>query len=237
MELSRDALLHDIGQSSVAILEADEDGHASADHRALRGVCQKLADSRLELRECGRLVVTEDDAGVGPDDLTERPVRAVRAIWKTAAAQHTQRRLSRAPKGFLDEARLAHACLPKHGHQLWPRPRGDCANRVKEYAKLLLATDELSMQRREASMLDRNFRARTDCWMGEDRLGLPLGDYAPGGPVLDRAAAERTGALADEDLARLGALLETRPDVDRVAGDKELRRVSGARHGLPRVHA
>jgi hypothetical protein len=98
-----------------------------------------------------------------------------------------------------------------HGHQLWPRLRGDRAKRAKEYAQLSLATNELGAERREASMLNRNCRACADGWVREHRLGLPFRDDVPRGRVIDRAAGERPCALADEDLARLGALLKTRP--------------------------
>ena len=67
-----------------------------------------------------------------------------------------------------------------------------------------------------------------------DRIRLPLERERCDRLDLDRAAGEQAGLLADQDLARLGGLLQPGGDVDGVAGGEPL---LGTRDDLAGVHA
>jgi hypothetical protein len=58
--------------------------------------------------------------------------------------------------------------------------------------------------------------------VGRKRVSLPLQYERLDRLDLDRAACEQAGLLADQDLARLGGLLEPGGNIDRIAGGQTL---------------
>ena len=105
---------------------------------------------------------------------------------------------------IVDELRLAAA-----------RPR---AVRREQELDLALAADEgrgaARRRRADALSVTRPHAARRQ----STPPGFPFASTVARLVELERAAAPRRRALADEDLARLGRLLEPRRDVHRVAG-------------------
>ena len=106
--------------------------------------------------------------------------------------------------------------------------------RSTQRRELALASDE----RRVQSPLERGGDGRDlEQAVRLDRLALALDLERPERlerrGVVDQATRER----ADDDLVRLGGLLELRGDADRLAGDQTLPRVRRRRDDLARLHA
>ena len=100
-----------------------------------------------------------------------------------------------------------------------------------ELGELVLAADERRVEaaRDELGALDEPVEAE-----GGDRLRLALGVERLDRLGPDRVADEPVGRLAEQRLARRGALLQPGGDVDRVAGGE---RVALAGDDLARVDA
>ena len=159
------------------------------------------------------------------DHLDNGPVRDSLAVGEAAAVDDPgidrRERLD-------DEPRLPDSGIPDDRDQLAPLLRLRALPGLPDGRELALTADEACLVAalrcgKRVHEAERRHRFRLALQLERlDRLDL------------DRSAYELEGRLADQDLARIGGVLEPRGDVDRVPGRQSL---LGARDHLPRVHA
>ena len=195
-------------------VDAEERHEPLGDERGVAVGAEELGD--LAPRQLGPVALA-DPGGVheGRRDRPERDALAVRE----AAPLDDGRLVAEPGRELVAEARLARTGRAEHGDDL-ARPLGrDAREGVLEPAELALAADEV---RREVPRPAA--RAGDDLVQlpRDERLGLALDRERPDGRRRDGVADEVVGGLAEQDLARLGGLLEAGGDVDGVAEDRVL---------------
>ena len=181
--------------------------------------------------------VAVEQAEVLPDDLAERPVRTGRPVGRTAAgATQRLRRLGAAPRPELaQQTRLADARLTHDRDGLGPAGRARALVRLAQLRELGVAADERGAQAGEPARAHEGERADELPARHTFRLALRLDAHR--GVELERPGDQRGGSFADEDLARVGGLLEPRGHVDGVPGDERAPLAGPADHHLARVDA
>jgi hypothetical protein len=184
--------------------------------------------------ELGRIAVS--DAELLLDDLAERPVRGVPVGETPAGAPTRLRLLLREPLPQLPgQPRLADTRVAEDRHEVRRAELDGPAVGGAEQLELGVAADEGRPQAAHAA--GPHERQRADDKAAGNRLGLPLRLDRRRRPELEGATGERDGALAGEHLPRRCGLLESRRDVDRVAGDERAARARLADDHLSGVHA
>jgi hypothetical protein len=186
----------------------------------------------VQLRDRFWRIVRLGDRGRLTNDLAERPERDAVAVRQTVPAQDGRLAVS-AGNERLDEPGLAQAGLAEHGDDL-AGVRGDgVVERGIDDRELDLASDHRPVK----PARDADLSAHGVQLVRRDGLRLALQRERLDGFDLDRVPHQLVRRLADEGLHLAGRLLETRRDVDRIAGDEAL---SGARvvgDDLAGVHA
>ncbi len=193
-----------------------ESNHARSDSSSTRP-----ATVSPELRGRQVLVVGLEDAGLGLDDLAERPERDPLAVRQAAAVSPgddvrpvVERR---AQLGY--EPALADARLAEHGDELHRRLALRAEERLEQERALVLAADERRV-RRGLGLADAAPRVRRA--PDGDRIRLALRDDRLEGLVGDRALRRPHRRLVDEDVAHRSGRLQAGGDVDDVARDDAL---------------
>ena len=172
----------------------------------------------------------------GPQEhVAKRHVRARLAVGQ-APAHPDGRRLVRAAQldhELLEQAALADPRLAHDRDQVRPRVLDRALDQRAQEGQLGVAADERAVRAPAAAI--RPHRRHPLDGVGRDRAR----------PALDPQRARRDGArerldrpegaLADQDLARLGGLLQARGQVDRLAGDQEVAAGARAGHDQPGV--
>ena len=132
------------------------------------------------------------------------------------------------------EPRLAHPRVADDGHQATRRAGRGLIECLPDHRELARSPDE---RRVESSRQDR--RSCLDDHESIGRQGLLLSlDGERLQPFRDHGRSDQTiGGLAEQDLARLGRLLQPSGDVHRIAGDERLSRRGVGRDDLAGVHA
>jgi len=133
-----------------------------------------------------------------------------------------------------DEARLPDARVADDRHQLRPPAGRDSAVRVLEIGKLGLPPHECRAQPADSTRAHQ--RQCTNEPAALEPSGLPLRLDGHRLPELEGAASREHGALAGEDLAGRGGLLEPRTDVHGVAADERAAFTRKADDHFSRVH-
>lgn len=164
--------------------------------------------------------VALEDAEVLLQHLGQRPVRDPLAVGQAAAgAAERLRRVVREPIPELaHEAGLADARVADDRNQPRPPVLGHPAQRREEPFELPVAADEHTLQAAHSSRAHQRERAQERPAPHAGRLALRLD--RPLVAELEGSARSRHRPLADQDLARLGTLLEPRRDVHRIARDE-----------------
>ena len=162
-------------------------------------------------------------------DLGHRPVADSLAVRETATT-HDGCIVSIAEE-LGDKARLADSCRAEHSEQVAGALADDVRKRMLEQLSLPLPAHHL----RPVAPRDRR-PAGPDCEETErwDRLRLALQLERRDRLDLDRIPDEPERLLAEQHLARLRGLFESRGDVDGIAGREPL---LGSCHNLAGVHA
>ena len=165
------------------------------------------------------------------EDLAERPVGDVAVGEAAAGALQRLRRLLGEPAPELaHERRLADACVAHERHEVrLPLLDGVPVDRLQQRrARVSRPTKPRAPPRTPRGRISVK---RADERLRDDRLRLALRLDLERRAELERAPDGLGRARADDDLARLGRLLEPRGDVDGVAGDERaaLARATGRR--------
>src|SRR6266540_2395232 len=188
-----------------------------------------------EQREHALGTVAVQDAEVLLDDLCERLIGPCGSVRRTAAgAAQRVGRLCAAPLPQLaQQARLAYAGLAhdRDGLRLTCPP--STLVRLPEETELVVAADERRPQTGNSARAHEGEGADEPPALHATRLSF--GFDVRRRVELERAGDQCRGPPADENLARLGGLLEPRGHVDRVSGDERALLASPADHDLPRV--
>ena len=203
-----------------------------------RSQADREAEERVGAEPLGddlRRIAVEDPE-VLLEHLGERPVRDALAVGEAAARAAQRRRvLRREPLPQLtDEARLPDAGVAEDRHQLRAPAGRDSAVRLLELGKLGLPADERPAQPADSARAHQ--RQRTHEPAALEPSGLPFRLDRHRLPELEGAARREHGALAGEDLAGRGGLLEPRTDVHGVAADERAAFARTADDHLSRVH-
>jgi hypothetical protein len=183
----------------------------------------------------GRIAL--EQAEVLANDLTERQVRdpaAVREAAPDAPLRFGRLRAEPLPE-LADQRRLPDSGLAHDRDELGRLLLDRATVCTLQRFELLLAADEGVAQPAHAARPHQ--RERADEPATDDSVGLSLRRERQRLVELERTAHRRSRALADEDLARLGGLLESRRDVDRVAGDEGAALARLSHHDVAGVHA
>ncbi len=167
-----------------------------------------------------RLVGALEDPEVLLDDLADRPVGDSVAVRQAAARAPKRRGLlarEQLPQ-LAHERRLPDPRLADERHQVRLVLRDRAPVGGEEQLELRLATDEHALESRSSPRSRK--RQRPQHGPRLEPIGLSLRVEHPPLSELERAADRGDGALAGEDLARLGGLLEPVADVHRVSRDE-----------------
>ncbi len=193
-----------------------------------------LLDGRLELAQgcVGRVAV--EDARVPLGRLAQRPVRDPFSVREAPALEEV--RIGQPFDELRDEPGLPDPGVAVDRHQLRRAFARDARGERAEHDELLLSADHLRRQTVDPPRPgERDDRSRLP---GGERRVLPLRRRGAQVHVADGAPGRSLRPLPDEHLAGLGALLEPRRDVDRVAAHHQLapRDRLAPGHHLTRVH-
>src|SRR5436190_183423 len=170
-------------------------------------------------RNSGRAIALND-----PDmllhHLRERPVRDALAVAETPS--RPPQRLGRAvPQPFPEFAhdpRLADPRIPEDRHELRFPPVLDLRVGSLEHLHLFVTAHEGPAKASDTARSHERESAHEASALDPSRLPLRLDRLSF--PELERATRGRDRSLADEDLARLRGLLQSRCHVDRIARDE-----------------
>ena len=169
-------------------------------------------EQRLQLRHCVIRTVALADATCLLNHLRKRPERDPLAIGKAAPAED-RRPLTETGEELVSEPRLADPGCTDDRNEAAALLRDASLERPLELGKGVLAADEGSLQPRCW------FRHRRDADQSVrgDRILLPFQPHRRHELGFDRPAHEPERRLPEQDLAWLGALLQTGRNVRRVA--------------------
>ena len=159
-----------------------------------------------------------EDPEVLPQQLGERPVGDPLPVGKAAAgaAQRLGFFVREPVPELAHEATLADTRVAEDGDQPGsPLLRGRAIG-VEQAPQLGVAADERAPQAADPTRTHQGQPAQKPAATHSARLALRLDRLAFG--ELERAPGSGDGPLSDEDLSRLGALLQPRGNVDRIAG-------------------
>ena len=162
-------------------------------------------------------IVALEDAGLGLDDLRERPEGHAVAVGEGAALSPGDELdvLVDRPEELGDEPALADAGHADERDELWRALLAHARQRRDEQLELAAAADE----RRRCRLVDVDAEtgAGRQRLPGADRVALPLAEDRLGVAVVDRMHGGAVGLLADEDAVQWRSRLQARRGVDDVA--------------------
>ena len=150
----------------------------------------------------------------------DRPVGDALAV-RQASATNDPGLVAQGVGELVDEAGLAHAGRAQDGEQMADALVPHLGERVVERPPLPFAADHRCVQ---PPLVARGGLVHRQQPEGLDRRLAALDRDVSQGLDLDRVADQALGLGGDQDLARLGGLLEARSHVHRVAGDHALAR-------------
>jgi hypothetical protein len=163
-----------------------------------------------------------EDAGLGLDHLSERPVRDALAVGKGSTLSPTRQSVFRVQplEQLPHEPRLADPGDTDQRHELRLAVASNARERVQEHVELVHASN----QRRPTDLphVRAEPRSRLQRLPGADGLGLPFRGDRDLLAVLDRPLGRVERRLVDEDAVLGGGALEPRGSVDHVAGGHAL---------------
>ncbi len=171
------------------------------------------------------------------DDIADRHVRDPSAVGEAAAcAEDRFGRPGTEPLPKLaEQCRLPDPGVAHDGHEARPALFDDAKVRPLESLELSVTADEGALQ--PADTLLSHGRQCADERSTGDAVRLSFGRNRRRLGELERARHGRSRALADQNLTRPSALLETRCNVDRVARDEGTSDAGLSRDDLTGVHA
>jgi hypothetical protein len=171
------------------------------------------------------------------NDLTDGDVRDAPAVGQ-AASDSTDRfgRLRREPFPELtDQRRLADADVAHDRHEPWPGLLDDVVICRLQGQELAIPADERAAEASHAS--GPHQRQCADEPATGDSPGLAFRLHSRGLVQFERATDRRGRALADENLSRIGCLLQPRRDVDSVAAHERAAFAGLAHDDISGIHA
>ena len=171
------------------------------------------------------------------DDIADWHVRDPSAVGEAAACAEDRFGRPRAeplPK-LPEQCRLPDPGVAYDGHEVRLTLFDDAKVRLLESLELFVTADEGALQ--SADTLRPHRRQRADETSTGDAVRFSFGRNRRRLGELERARHGRGRALADQNLTRPSALLETRCNVDRVARDEGTSDAGLSRDDLTGVHA
>src|SRR2546422_49584 len=176
--------------------------------------------ARAETFEHPRRRVALEDPEMFLQHLRERPVRDALAVGETPSGppQRLGRAVAQPFPEFAHDPCLADPRISEDRHELRFPPVLDLRVGSLEHLHLFVTAHEGPAKASDTARTHE--RKSADEASALDPSRLPLGLDRLSFPELERATRGRDRSLADEDLARLRGLLQSRCNVDRIARDE-----------------
>ena len=176
--------------------------------------------ARAEAFEHHRRRIALEDPEMLLQHLRERPVRDALAIGETPSGppQRLGRAVTQPFPEFAHDPCLADPRIPEDRYELWFPPVLDLRVGSLEHLHLFVTADECPAKASDTARTHERKSAHEASAVDPSRL--PLGLDRLSFPELERATRGRDRSLADEDLARLRGLLQSRCHVHRIARDE-----------------
>jgi hypothetical protein len=205
-----------IGAGVLGVAEPDERLQVAFDPARLGGDRDEVAHRGVQLGRGGRRAVRLEHAGLGLDDLAERPEGHALGVGRRASETEVDevQHLVDAAEQLEDEAALADPRLADDRHELRRATAAHAVEDAEQEGQLRAAADERLARR--LTDADAPTCTRGDRLPYGDRFCLALRVDRLGQPVVDDVARRTVGRVVDEDRVGRRRGLQTRRSVEDV---------------------